>query len=258
MEEERNQNYTIAEDYYLPSKGLIYDTPVEPRVELRSMTARDELKRTNPSSTPFKKMADIIEGCMITKPAVHVYDMALGDYEYLLQKLRVVTYGSEYKLSLVCNNCGELIDATTDLDNLEVKEFDQAKFEELRAFELPASKNKIEIYFQTPHMLDYIEATVKELKNKPAYKNAEIDINTFVLLKTIINTVNGTKLSTTELETFINTLPAKDMIKILNNIDRLNACVGLNTKFIVSCDKCGGEVSASFHFSPEFFRPADI
>ena len=41
---ERKTNYTIGEGMELPSKGLIYDTPVNAYVELRSMTARDEMK----------------------------------------------------------------------------------------------------------------------------------------------------------------------------------------------------------------------
>ena len=42
MAEERQFKYTIAEGYSLPSKGKIYDVKVDPQIELRSMTARDE------------------------------------------------------------------------------------------------------------------------------------------------------------------------------------------------------------------------
>ena len=49
MAEERQTNYTIAESLELPSGGKIYSKAVNPRVELRSMTTRDEMKRCNPS-----------------------------------------------------------------------------------------------------------------------------------------------------------------------------------------------------------------
>ena len=62
MAEERQTNYTIGEGFILPSCGKIYDKAVNPNVELRSMTARDEMKRLSPSATQFKKLADIIEG----------------------------------------------------------------------------------------------------------------------------------------------------------------------------------------------------
>jgi hypothetical protein len=62
---ERQTNYTIGEGMELPSKGLIYDKKVNPYIELRSMTARDEMKRLSPSPAKFKVLADIIEECMI-------------------------------------------------------------------------------------------------------------------------------------------------------------------------------------------------
>ena len=74
----RQTGFTIMEGYTLPSKGKIYSENVNPLIELRSMTAREEMRRLSPSSTPLKTLADIIEDCCIEKPAIHVYDMSLG------------------------------------------------------------------------------------------------------------------------------------------------------------------------------------
>jgi len=254
--EERQTNYTIAEGYELPSKGLIYDKKVSPYVELRSMTARDEMKRLSPSTTQFKVLSDIIEGCMIEKPAIHVYDMALGDYEYLLHRLRVVTYGDEYAISLRCPYCGEEIDTTAHLDELTKKEFDIDEFNKKRTFTLPVSNHVISLKFQTPRMLDEIESKTKELKRK--FKTADVAFDLLVLLTSIIDTVDGEKLDDAKLETFVNNLPAKDMTKIVNAVDALNAMVGIDNILIVDCNKCGGEVRTSFRYGPEFFRPTNI
>ena len=124
---ERQTKYTIGEGLDLPSKGQIYPNFAPAQVELRSMTARDEMKRLSPSTTQFKNLAEIIEGCMIEKYPVHVYDMALGDYEYLLHRLRIVTYGDEYKIAVKCSNCGEIVETTAHLDELKVVEFDENK-----------------------------------------------------------------------------------------------------------------------------------
>lgn len=254
--EERQTNYTIAEGYELPSKGLIYDKPISAHVELRSMTARDEMKRLAPSTTPLKTLADIIEGCMIEKPAIHVYDMCLGDYEYLLHKLRVITYGSNYPVTLRCPTCGEYVDATLDLDSLEVKKFDQEKFEELRVFTLPRSNKRIALHFQTPRMLDELELRKKEMARK--YKSASIDFETLIKLSMAIESVDGIVYSPTEMETFINNLPAMDMQKILNNIDSLNSIIGLDTTFVIPCTTCGEDIASFFRFGTEFFRPSNI
>lgn len=254
--ETRQTNYTIAEGYDLPSMGKIYDVEVNPHIELRSMTARDEMKRLSPSTTQFKVLADIIEGCMIEKPKIHVYDMCLADYEYLLHKLRIVTYGDEYPMVLNCPHCQKQVEATAHLEELTLKEFNLEKFNELRSFTLPVSGNTITIKFQTPRMLDEIEGKTKELERK--FKDAEINFEPLVQLKCIIDTVNGIKLDDTKLETFINKLPAKDLIKIQNNISALNGSLGLNTLFSVPCPKCGNDILTFFRFGPEFFRPTNI
>ena len=252
---ERQTNYTIGEGMELPSRGLIYESQ-KAYVELRSMTARDEMKRLAPSPAKFKVLADIIEDCMIEKPSVHVYDMALGDYEYLLHRLRIVTYGDEYKVAIKCPNCGEITETVAHLEELKLIPFDQAKFEELSTLKLPKKGDTITLKFQTPRMLDEIEAEIKELKRK--FKSAEISFDLLVLLKNVINTVNGAKLTSAQLETYVNNLPALDMTKIVNVIDEINALIGIKNDLTVTCSNCGGEVSTFFRFGPEFFRPTNI
>lgn len=256
MSEERQTNYTIAEGYELPSGGIIYDANVNKLVELRSMTARDEMKRMSPSVVKFKPQCDIIEGCMLEKPAVHVYDMALGDYEYLLHKLRIVTYGSSYKIICNCPHCGEQVEVIADLETLTVKDFDQAKFDELRSFKLPKSGDSVTIKFQTPRMLDEAIGKAKDLKKR--FKDADINFEEFVVLTQVIDTINGATLDSTRLEAYINKMPAADMIKVLNKLSELNNSIGLNSKLDVECPECAGEFQTFFRFGQEFFRPTTI
>lgn len=252
----RQTDYTIMEGYELPSKGKIYTKNVDPHIELRSMTARDEMKRLSPSSTPLKTLADIIEGCCIEKPAIHVYDMSLGDYEFLLHKLRIVTYGEDYKVTLRCPECGEVIETITKLDQLNVKDFDEEELQKLQTFSLPKSGHTITLNFLSPRMVEEMEAKVKEMKRK--YKTATIDFETLVRLLNNIDLVDGEKKSETELENIVTNLPALDLQKILNNIDKLNQQVGLENILYLTCPKCSGEVTTFFRFGPEFFRPTTI
>lgn len=247
------QNYTIAEEFTLPSKGLVYSDPVNPVVKLRSMTARDEMKRLAPTSMPLKTLADIIEGCMIEKPAVHVYDMISGDYEFLLHKLRIISYGSDYRVSVKCPFCGESITENYNLENLEVNQIDSDEFERLRTVELPRSNCKVTLKLQTPHALEIIDNNAKELKKK--MKDANINFDTFATLNYIIDTVDGVKLSAYEQENFINRLPAIDMLKIVQANDTLNSAIGINSHFSITCPSCSEEVSTFFRFGSEFFRP---
>ena len=86
---------SIIEEYKLPSHGKVYSKEINPEGTISSMTTEDEMKKLAPSDKQYKVMSDVIEGCMTEKPAIHVYDMCMGDYVYLLHKLRVVTYGKD-------------------------------------------------------------------------------------------------------------------------------------------------------------------
>ena len=253
---ERQTDYTIMEGYELPSKGKIYTEKVNPHIELRSMTARDEMKRLSPSSTPLKTLADIIEGCCIEAPAIHIYDMSLGDYEFLLHKLRIVTYGEDYKVSLRCPECGEVIETVAQLGQLDVKEYDEEEIKNLQTFTLPKSNRLVTLNFLSPRMVEEMEVKVKDMKRR--YKNATIDFETLVRLLVNIDLVDGEKKAEHELENIITNLPAVDMQKILNNIDTLNKQIGLDNILYLTCPKCGEEVTTFFRFGPEFFRPTTI
>lgn len=253
---ERQTDYTIMEGYELPSKGRIYDQEIDSHVELRSMTARDEMKRLSPSTTPLKTLSDIIEGCLVEKPKIHVYDMCIGDYEYLLHKLRIVTYGEKYNLICRCPSCKQAVETEANLGSLEVKELNEEVYNELKTFTLPDSKKIITLKTQSPRLLEETEAKVKEMQRK--YKGAEIDFETFCKMLVSIDSVDGNKLNQFDLEGIINNLSAKDMQKILNNIDQLGRQIGLDNLLYLTCPKCGEEITTFFRYGPEFFRPTNI
>ena len=253
---ERQKEYTIMEGYELPSKGKIYAESVNPHIELRSMTARDEMKRLSPSSTPLKTLADIIEDCCVETPKIHVYDMSLGDYEFLLHKLRIVTYGEDYKVNVYCTDCGEAVESVAKLDQLTVKEFDEEAIRALQTFSLPKSGHTISLNFLSPRMAEEMDAKVKDMKRR--YKVATIDFETLVRLLLNIDLVNGEKKSETDLEQFILNLPAFDLQKIQNHIEKLNQQIGIDNVLYLTCPHCGAEISTFFRFGPEFFRPTNI
>ena len=182
--------------------------------------------------------------------------MSLGDYEFLLHKLRIVTYGEDYKVSLRCSECGELIETVAKLDQLTVKEFDEDQVRELQTFNLPVSGRIVTLNFLTPRSIEEMEVKVKDMKRK--YKTATIDFETLVRLLYNIDLIDGEKKNEHELETIITSLPARDLQKILNNIDKLNQQIGLDNILYLTCPKCGEEVTSFFRFGPEFFRPSTI
>lgn len=249
--------YTVKEQFTLPSKGKIYEKPIRSEIELRSWNTREEMVRQSASvERPYKALADLVEGCIVgEKPEVHVYDMHLGDYEFLLHKARVVTYGPEYKMIVQCPKCNKVEERIFNLEELEVVDFNVEEFEELRTLELKRSKKTVHLNYETPHMLDDIEVEIKNWKKRN--KDLTFDPRELIRLKHYIDTVDDVKLTDEQLETFINKLPAKDSNDILNRVEKITGRIGLDTTFQYTCSKCGFDTTTFFRYGPEFLRPTE-
>lgn len=247
-------DYTISGTFTLPSRGIVYNGMVAPEVKLRSMTTNDEMKRLSPTDSPYKTLCDIIDDCMVESIPVSSYDMCLGDYQFLLYKLREVTYGKQYDLTNVCPYCGCRNTANLDLEILPIKEFNEKDIEKYTTFQLPVTKKTIKLNFQTPRMLDRIQAQSKEFSKKLDDKtiNAEI-IFTIVNL---IATIDGKEPNPVTLEQWVRDLPMRDTNCIFNYADKLNNLIGLDVNLQMDCDVCGLTYDTFLQMNSEFFRPA--
>lgn len=244
-------NATIFESFTLPSKGLIYSKEIEPRITLRSMTTMEEMKRLSPTETPYKIMSDIIEACMQEKPALRVYDMALGDYQFLLHKIRIVTYGPEYRMMVKCNDCGAVTESIADLDSLHVNEYTTDIIKQ-KLITLPKTNKQVTLRFQTPHDLDQIAYLSAEMKKKT---KQNIDYSVLYTLMSLIETVDGQILDTLSAEEFIKNLPSKDANYILNCANKLSSSIGIDNQITLKCGSCGAEMKTPFRLTSEFFGP---
>lgn len=248
------KDYTIAETYELPSKGLIYDKNVNSSVKIRSMTTEDEMKRLSSSDKPYKILCDIIDDCIIDDIGISSYDMHLGDYEYLLHKLRTVTYGADYKMSVTCPICGNVSEVTCNLDELEVNAYDE-DFDKLKEVTLPKTGKVVELRFQTPRVLDNISTRKKDIIKKNP--DMLVDPGYLLTLCSYIRSIDGQVLREDQIESFVRKLPMADANYLLNKAQELNDRIGLNTNFDCKCKHCGYEMVSTFRFTPEFFRPTN-
>lgn len=245
-------NSTIFETFTLPSKGLVYDGGgIDPKITLRPMKTIEEMERLSPTEAPYKVMSDIIEKCMKVPPKVHVYDMILGDYQFLLHKIRIVTYGKKYKFSVMCPNCEQYIDAETDLEELEVNEYD-ASIDNLKRITLPQSNDLVTLRFQTPRDLDNISFKKKERQKKT--KSLK-DYGLLFTLISVIDEINGRKLDDFEKEEYVKNLYMGDVNYILRASEKLNASIGLGNYVTTKCPSCNYEFVTPFRITPEFFGP---
>ena len=244
-------DYSIAESYTLPSHGKIYATPITPEVKIRSMTTIEEMKRLSKSERPYKNMAEIIDDCLIEKPEISAYDMCIGDYQFLLHKLRIVTYGADYPLASTCPFCGHVNTDTINLEDLRVLEY-SPELEKYREFDLPKSGRHIKIKVQTPRILDNITVQSRERSRQ---SKSSGDFTYLYTLMNIIDIVDDVKLDPIQKEDFVSKMAMADANMIIQSANKLNTSIGLDTELINVCDECGLTYTNSFRITGEFFGP---
>ncbi len=242
---------TIQETVTLPSKGLLYGVKFNPKVTLRSMTTEEEMLRLSPTDSEYQTMSSIIESCLKEKLPISVYDLCLGDYEFLLHKLRIVTYGPEYKMVIQCPNCEEVVKSTVNLDYEEVLEFDEDKGLDLEIV-LPISKHKIKLSLQTPRKLDIIKEKSKDMRKKT---KLNVQYEVMFTAMSLIQEIDGKQPNEMYLEKFVRELPLKDTNYLIQKGDEINRKVGLDNQVVAKCSNCNYEVVTSFRQQPEFFGP---
>lgn len=249
------ENYTIFEEGRLPSLGKIYDGKnVNPDFKIRSMTTAEEMRRLSHSNRPMKVICDIIDTCIINNQfdGLSAYDMCLGDYQYLLHKLRVATYGSMYKMSTYCTLCGSKEIQAIDIDSLEQVIY-TPEFDKLCVLKLPLSGDEVTLRYQTPRMIDDVELRKKELQNKPS----AIDQSLLFNLSAIVSRVNNEHLDSIQLENYLRKLHMRDTNAILKRADKIVNSIGTQSEFTFKCGVCGNEYRSPFLITPEFYGPSE-
>lgn len=246
-------NYSIAEEYRLPSLGKVYSQNVTPVGKIRSMTTQEEMKRLAPGDRAYKNICEVIDDCLVEKPSISVYDMCLADYQYLLHRMRICTYGSDYTIASVCPFCGTNVENKIDLTELEVKYYDADNFANLSEFVLPKTQKKIKLRMQTPRIVDDINERAKELKRKS--KGTAGESAFLFTVESLIDTVDGTVLDPIKKEDFVRNLPMMDTNYIMKSAQKLVESFGIETTLPCECPVCGLDYKGSFRITPEFFGP---
>lgn len=247
-------DYTIANEYTLPSEGKVYNKEIKSQFKLRSMTTAEEMKRLNHTDRPYRAMAEIIDDCLVEDIGISAYDLCVADYQFMLHKLRIVTYGPNYKIDSTCPYCGTINKDTLNLDTLPLIPFDKDTFDKYMEFELPATGKRIKLRMQTPRILDEISFKTKEARRK----NPKVvgDPAFLFTLESLIDTVDGEKLEQFRIVPFIQKLPMMDTNYILRAAQKLNSSFGLDSALLNTCTVCGLDYTSNFRTTSEFFGPS--
>ena len=248
-------DYIIANDYTLPSEGKIYGSmQVNPHVKMRSMTTAEEIRRLNHTEKPYKAMSEIIDEGLVEDICISAYDVCLADYQYLLHKLRVVTYGPMYKIGTTCPYCGSSNTHNINLDtDLTLTPFNEEEFRKYSEITLPVTKRDIKLRVQTPRVLDNVSYKIKEHKRKHPEAG---DPALLFTLESLIDTVDGERMEPFKMPDFLKALPMMDTNYIFKASQKLTSMFGLDGKLSCLCGVCGLDYNSNFRTTSEFFGPS--
>jgi hypothetical protein len=131
INQENAENEQNSTEYLLPGGYLDSNGVLHKEVEISEITGKDEEAISNPNiaKNSGKILTALLKGTVkrigsIKNPDEHILrKLLIGDRDYLILKIRQITFGDEYIKKSVCPNCGHKFEIKINLNDIEIKEF---------------------------------------------------------------------------------------------------------------------------------------
>jgi predicted RNA-binding Zn-ribbon protein involved in translation (DUF1610 family) len=218
------------------------------------MTAQDEDILTSRALLKSGKAVSTLMRNCITDRTINVDELLAGDRNAILIGIRITGYGAEYKVQMVCPDCGEKVTKDVDLGSLPIKRFPEnaqqvAIGKNEFTYTLPVSKRNVVFRLMTGAM----EQELLQLLERTRKLHMPDELVTTRLKFQVLSV--GNESDPAQLANVIRTMPARDSRDLRNYIDSVTPGIELKTTF--ECPACGylGE-GVEVPLGTEFFWPA--
>lgn len=243
----------IQETFTLPSNGRLYagmNIPAE--VKLRAMSTLDEKIRLA-SNNPFKTTPALVKNCIVGAD-FDTEDLKLFDLYFLMFKLREITYGSDYKVTVNCEHCNASNKVTVNLSELEVTSLDENDTEPF-TITLPKSGDQLACKYLSCKDLNRLQNEVERIKLKDPTAD-ESDVNFIPALCSRIVTINGEEWPAPKLTNYMQNMHAVDYNYFNKKYLSITNKPGINLNWVDTCEKCGMPLIFEVPILSEFFSPS--
>lgn len=243
----------------LPSGGKLYPAghPLagKDRVEIRSMTARDEDILTSKGLLKQgKAISTLLKSCMVDR-SIDPDHLLVGDRNAILIAIRVTGYGPGYKATVQCPECSEKSEVEFDLNKLPIIPLGAAPVqdgENLFSMHLPVLRKEACFRLMTGDLERQVSETLSSSKKKAGPMAVEAPITTRLLHQVV--SIGGEK-DPSKLAPIIRNLPARDSRELRSYIDRIAPGVDMEHKFTCPSSDCGEVSEVTVPLGAEFFWP---
>lgn len=212
----------------LPSKGRFYSN--FNGVKVIPLLFEDEQKILMSRNKNINPINEMLTKCV---EGININDLLSMDKLYLLMKLKELSYGPEYKFSVICPACKANTDSSLLIDGIPVNRIPDDLVDP-REITLPMLKVKANIKFPRTSDEQY-------------FNNPENSTNN---LYRLVVSLNGN-----EDPVFISKAMKKMHIRDIKTIEKEvhKSEYGLDTSFQFDCPSCGHSTKISIPFDANFF-----
>lgn len=242
----------FTQEVTIPSLGYLNPELPGGKVTQRCMMVADNKFLSGSDQDADSALNKLLQKTIVEPANFDINKLSLADTLYLLFKLRVLSYGKDYKFRTRCPECGKKIDVLVDLSELPVETLD-GDFGEDLVFQLPNSKDTVFIKILTNEDIKQLNDEIKRRKRKnPEDSSAYVLRIVYSIVK--IKLKNGKELThVVDIEKYISALTHLDASYILAARDKIT--FGIAPTMEYKCPECREYIDVSLNFSGSFFRP---
>jgi hypothetical protein len=253
----QQQSYSRPTDFVkLPSKGKFYP-PGHPlcdkeEVEVSFMTTKEEDILLSPSYNKKGNVFDkLIESLIVG--SVRAESLLIGDKNAILINARKNAYGSDYRVSLICQHCYETEEISIDLDEVEDKNINLkgVRITSNGTFELQLPRTKAKVEIKNLTSLDETEL-LKKAEQRAKHNLPETPATD--RLRQMIVAVNDNA-DPMEINNFVSGLPIVDSRYIKKKYGEV--CPDVDFTYDYECNSCSGRNEGGVPILGTFFWPDD-
>lgn len=241
----------------LPSQGFLNPEIPGGILTQRCMMVTDQkfLNGTNQSAN--SSLHELLNRTTTQPEGFDVSRLTATDTLYMLFKLRILSYGEDYKFITRCPECGKKIEVSIKLSDLPVTTLEEDYAEKLSG-KLPHRGDTVYTRILTNQDSEEIDREIKRRKKR----NPEDESGYILRIARGIEKIelvepdkNGKKELTgsLDIERYVGNLTDLDARAIMSIRDSIN--YGIDTLIEQICPECGEYIDINVRFSSEFFRP---
>lgn len=235
----------------LPTGGRIYDSElgIPDIVKIRSMTTNEEKIVFGSTDNAIE---EVIQQCIVEPKGLKISDLIVADSMTILIDLRMLTYGTNYKIPFECTDCRRRNpEVIADLSTLEFHEL-RDDFDEPMEIELPRSGDTLGVVLLRNK--DFREISKAEKKVRKKFPGIKGDIGYILRMAKHIKTINGEEVDFERTRQYVEKMMGYDSAYFWNEMNKIE--IGYDLTHIGTCIYCGAEVEFYLPVTAEFFRPS--